>query len=245
MMMTIKKRLCVQCLLALWLIMISGSLVAAPEWQTRSVTDLLKGEQPFEDTSFNVGPTGFRGWVFRRGVDSSESRQILVKSVETNSPADGILAVGDVILGVNGDGGAPTPFQADARRTIAGAIMQAEARDPATLGLLRWRNGQMEVVTLTLETMGAYAPTAPYHCEKSRKILRRGAKAFFEADDPGMWHLGILFLLAADDPTDPDNDRYQDKFGESGEPLELVKHFNLDAEGIIKSVEKVLGRKKS
>jgi transketolase len=35
----------------------------------------------------------------------------------------------------------------------------------------------------------------------------------------------------------------QDKFGESGEPMELIKHFNLDENGITEAVEKVLKRK--
>jgi len=37
----------------------------------------------------------------------------------------------------------------------------------------------------------------------------------------------------------------QDKWGESGEPEELIRHFGLDAESIIKAVKKVLKRKKS
>ncbi len=184
---------------------------AAPEWQTRPVTDLLKGEAPFEDTSFNVGATGFRGWVFHRGVDSSESRQLLVKSVETNSPAYGVLAAGDVLLGADGRGEAPRPFTADARRSIAYSIGEAESRDPAELKLIRWRDGSSETVTLALETMGAYSSTAPYDCPKSRKILKKCAKAFYEADDPGKWSLGILVLLAVDDPGNPDNELYQAK----------------------------------
>jgi len=55
----------------------------------------------------------------------------------------------------------------------------------------------------------------------------------------------VAEVLAAKNPVPIEFVGMQDKFGESGEPLELVKHFNLDAEGIIKSVEKVLGRKKS
>ncbi len=35
----------------------------------------------------------------------------------------------------------------------------------------------------------------------------------------------------------------KDKFGESGEPMELIKYFNLDDEGITKAVETVLERK--
>jgi hypothetical protein len=177
--------------------------------------DLTKGEKPFEETSFNVGPTGFRGWVFHKGTDSSESRQILVKSVDTNSPADGVFLVGDVILGADGTGaaGATPAFRSDARRTIADAITDAEARNPATLKLLHWRNGRTSTVTLTLETMGAYADTAPYKCQKSRKILDKCAKAFYEADEPGAWNLGILVLLAAADPGNPMNDRYLAKAG--------------------------------
>lgn len=222
-----------------WVSVLSLSLQAAPEWMTRPPTDLVKGDPPFEDTSFNVGPTGFRGWVFHRGVDSSESRQILVKSVDTNSPADGILKVGDVIVGANGAGGNPVPFASDARRAIAEAIMQAEARAPATLALLRWRpidgaqggSGATEPVTLTLETMGAYSPTAPYNCAKSRKILLKGAKAFYEADDPGTWNLGVLFLLAADDPSNPDNDLYQAKAREWAREL-IVPASELDPKAV-------------
>jgi len=204
------------------------NLFAAKIDRTRPVTNLLKGEKPFEKLDFNVGATGFRGWCFHRGTNSSESRQILVKSIDEGSPAHGQLKVGDVILGANGLGKTPEPFIKDARWSIADAINLAEARDPATLNLLRWRNGGTTIVTLTLKTMGAYSDSAPYNCTKSKTILTRGIKAFYDNDDIGSWGLGILALLAANDPSNPDNERYQAKAREWAHslikpPEEIVK----------------------
>ncbi|MBT3199953.1 MAG: cadherin-like domain-containing protein [Phycisphaerales bacterium] len=69
--------------------------------------------------------------------------------------------------------------------------------------------GKIQTVTIKLETLGAYSDTAPYNCPKSRRILRKGVKALYESNDPGKFSLGILCLLAADDPSDPDNTKYQ------------------------------------
>jgi hypothetical protein len=185
------------------------------------VPDFTAGDEPFEDASFNVGPTGLRGWCYRKGSDTSLATQIMVKTVATNSPADGMLVVGDVILGCCGDGSNPKPFVTDARRTIADAITEAEARNPANLSLLRWRDGNTSTVTLQLEAMGAYAPTAPYNCKKTRKILLKALNAFYVKDDPGSWNLGVLVFLAADDPTISGNDRYQEKAKEWAHQLIL------------------------
>ena len=38
------------------------------------------------------------------------------------------------------------------------------------LRLLRWRNGDVEEVTVVLEPIGDYSPTSPYSCEKSEAI---------------------------------------------------------------------------
>lgn len=207
----------------LLLALVPAALSAATNWRNRPVTDLLKGEEPFEKYDFNVGSTGFRGWVFHRGIDSSESRQILVKRVDKGSPADGILEAGDVILGADGTGKDPQPFKKDARRTIADAITTAEARNPATLKLLRWRKGETTTITLTLKTLGAYSDTAPYSCEKSRTILNRCARAFYEANDPGTWSLGLFVLLAVNDPQNPENEKYQARAREWARKLIVPK----------------------
>ena len=79
---------------------------------------------------WSIGPTGIRGWVFCRGFDTSESRQILVTEVEKGSPSDGVLATNDVILGVNGK-----LFGSDARVALGNAITEAEK--DANKGILK------------------------------------------------------------------------------------------------------------
>ena len=52
---------------------------------------------------------------------TDEARQILITQVDAGSPADGVLAVDDVILGVGGK-----PFESDARIAFGRAITEAE-----------------------------------------------------------------------------------------------------------------------
>ncbi len=144
--------------------------------------DLTKGEQPTNEVTINLGPTGMRGWIYhtvRGGPSTQESRQILITSIDTDSPADGVLSVGDVILGASGNESIPSPFQADARRSFALAIAEAEASRPARLRLLRWRDETVSTVDIPLQHLGAYASTAPYHCNKSAQILSQGLQYLF------------------------------------------------------------------
>ncbi len=101
------------------------------------VPDLTAGGTPTTTKKINLGPTGARGWFYHVSENSSESRQILVQNVDAGSPAAGVLAPGDVILGANGSGANPSAFSSDARKTLGNAIAAAEARKPATLKLLR------------------------------------------------------------------------------------------------------------
>lgn len=189
-------------------ILLSGlAIIMAPA----QVPDLTNGGVPGDTESFNVGPTGFRGWAYHEETSTSKSRQLLVKTVAPGSPAASLLSVNDVILGADGSGASPdpSPFSWDARRSIADAINAAEARSPATLKLLRWRAGVTDTVTLTLETMGAYSATAPYHCPKSRNILAKCIPYVAASGDDGFNGLQILVLLAANDPANPNNAAHQ------------------------------------
>ncbi|MBT8044249.1 MAG: HEAT repeat domain-containing protein, partial [Verrucomicrobiae bacterium] len=172
---------------------------------TAAPPDLTNNGVPGDTISFNMGPTGSRGWVYHVRDNSSESRQILVMSVEAGSPADGILAKDDVILGADGTGADPQNFTSDARKSLADAINEAEARTPATLKLLRWRGGTSEIVEIPLQTMGAYSATAPYNCAKSALILKRGLEYLMANETAGRYSFGTLSLLAANNPADPEN----------------------------------------
>jgi len=79
-----------------------GGQVMAASAAAAPVPDLTKGEKRDNTPDCNLGPTGTKGWVFARGLDTSEARQILITGVEKGSPADGVLETNDVILGVNG-----------------------------------------------------------------------------------------------------------------------------------------------
>ncbi len=186
--------------LAISLLLASGiPALAAPP-------DLTNGGVPGDTISTNLGPTGLRGWVYHVREDSSESRQIQVKSVTASSPASSFFAANDVILGANGSGAAPVNFTSDARRAFADALNDAEARNPATLQLIRWRAGVTTTVTLTLRTMGAYTATAPYNCPKSALILEEGLQ-FIQGggETAGAYSFGTLALIAGNNTANPNN----------------------------------------
>ena len=106
-----------------------------------------------------------------------------------------------MILGADGTGANPVNFSSDARKSLAYAIADAEARSPATLKLLRWRAGVTSTVTLTLQTMGAYSATAPYNCPKSTKIFQEGMQYIYNTNEsPGRYSFGAITLLANGDP---------------------------------------------
>ncbi|HSP41422.1 MAG TPA: DUF6288 domain-containing protein [Luteolibacter sp.] len=167
--------------------------------------DLTAGGMPDNTRTINLGPTGMRGWVYHMKTDTSASRQILVMAVDGGSPADGVLAPDDVILGANGTGAAASDFTYDARKALVDAINDAEARSPATLSLRRWRDGTTDTVTLTLQTMGAYSVTAPYNCPKSALILQQGLAAIMAGESAGRYSFGTIGLLAGNNPSDPAN----------------------------------------
>lgn len=171
--------------------------------------DLTRGETKGVDRkqTYNLGATGLRGWIHTKaasnldsvqGRTTTASRQILVTHVGAKSPAEGVMQVDDVILGVGGK-----PFSDDARKSIAAAIQEAETEArKGVLTLTRWRAGKTEDVRITLRVMGTYAATAPYDCPKSKRILAE-ACAVLEKEPltENLWGaVNGLALLATGNP---------------------------------------------
>jgi hypothetical protein len=160
--------------------------------------DLTRGGQPNKYHDWTLGPTGARGWIWSRDLETTEARQILITKVEKGSPADGVLAIGDVILGVDG-----TPFARDPRRVFGEAIGEAEReQNKGVLKVLRWRAGSQGEVTLQLAVLGDYRSTAPYDCPKSQRILEAGCRHLAQHGLGGrvLGEINALALLASGKP---------------------------------------------
>ena len=137
-----------------------------------AVPDLTQGGGKDDKHDWNLGPTGARGWIWARSLETTDSRQILVTKVDKGSPADGVLQPGDVILGTGGK-----PFADDARKAFGRAVTEAETRQgQGILKLIRWRGGKQQQVQIRLPVLGAYSDTAPFGCAKSQKILDAGCR---------------------------------------------------------------------
>ncbi|MCX6876155.1 MAG: DUF6288 domain-containing protein [Verrucomicrobia bacterium] len=166
--------------------------------------------------TYNLGPTGARGWIYSTGNEwlftpeglTTESRQILVTRVEAASPAAGILLAGDVMLGASGTAAAPVAFTSDARKSLGLAIAEAEkTANAGALKLLIWRGGLTLNVQITLAVMGSYSATAPFSCPKSANIITKACTRLASRSINSGYTEGnaviALALLACVAPTDP------------------------------------------
>ncbi|MCD6303747.1 MAG: PDZ domain-containing protein [Planctomycetes bacterium] len=158
------------------------------------VPDLTAGGKPDDSHDWNLGPTGARGWIWGWGLETTDSRQILITKVDRGSPADDVLRVGDVIIGVGG-----RPFASDARKSLGRAITEAEkTENRGLLRLLVWRSGRRLSAVVRLPVLGDYSDTAPFDCPKSRRILDAGCRyiaGHMKGGIDGM--IGALALLAS------------------------------------------------
>ena len=86
---------------------------------------------------WNLGATGLRGWMRCDKMVTSDAREIAITRVENGSPADGVFAVGNSILGVGGK-----PFSFDPRTEMGKALTLAESEaGQGNLSLTRLRAG--------------------------------------------------------------------------------------------------------
>lgn len=175
--------------------------VAAPEPLPNP--DFTKGDPvpPKAKHDWTLGATGARGWIYCDMLVTTDARQILITKVEKHSPADGVLNVGDVILGVAGK-----QFSHDPRTEFGVALTHAESEvGDGALQLTRWRGGTTEEVTVTLPILGTYGATAPFDCPKSKRILEQCCEAlalrikkpeYAKSQNPITRSLNALAILA-------------------------------------------------
>ena len=153
---------------------------------------------------WNLGATGARGWMYCDKMVTANARQIAITKVDKGSPAAGTLAVGDVILGVGGK-----PFSDDPRTEMGKALTLAESdAGKGNLSLTRWRAGASTEVVVEIPVLGTYSATAPYNCQKSKRILEQGCKdlaarmaeaSYAKGLNPIPRSLNALALLASGD----------------------------------------------
>lgn len=179
---------------------------AAPQKQM-TLPDLTKGEAIPERAKhdWTLGATGLRGWMYSDKLETTDARQIAITQADKGSPADGILKVGDVILGVSGK-----QFSHDPRVELGKALTIAESgAGQGNLAITRWRKGKTEEVILKLQVLGSYSATAPYDCTKSKRVLEQGCKAlagrmtdaaYPKKQNPITRSLNALALLASGNP---------------------------------------------
>jgi hypothetical protein len=195
----------------------SGQSVSPAEPQAPVAPDLTMVPPPDSRNLFNLGPTGLEGWMhvewrhlvpgdIEPSPETIHTRQIYITRVAEGSPADGVVHVGDVILGI-GD----QPFDRDPRIALADAINESEKEENlGLLALLCWRpdesqqadaptrgTGHAITLQLKLAVLGTYSDSAPYDCKKSALILDRAVNAML-AQEKSMakLDLGYLALLA-------------------------------------------------
>ncbi len=148
---------------------------AAGGGKLASIPDFTRGDAIPANAKhdWNLGPTGARGWMYCDRMVTTDARQIAVTAVDKGSPADGVLAVGDVLLGAGG-----RDFSFDPRTEFGRAITAAETEaGGGNLVLTRWRAGGTAQVVVKLPVLGSFSATAPYDCPKSRLILEQGLRA--------------------------------------------------------------------
>mgnify|MGYP005850914933 CR=1 FL=1 len=169
-------------------------------------SDFTQGESIPEGAThdWTLGATGARGWMYSHRLETSQARQIRITQIAEGSPADGVLQVGDVVLGIDGE-----MFASDPRVAFGKALTAAESNEgKGKLHLLRWRDGKTQAVTVKLPVLGDYSATTPYACAKSARILKQGCHALSEKilspgykPNPISRSLNALALLASGDKT--------------------------------------------
>lgn len=149
----------------------------------------------------SVTPLGISGVCVH---DVNGRKDLVVVGTEKRSPADGLLERDEVIVGVNG-----RFFEEGEDPRVAAGFALAESQTAKLGGVLTLQVVGKEGprnVPIKLGVSGAYSPTWPYDCEKSRKLADEAVKLIVENEPSGLLSLHHgggywtpLFLMASGD----------------------------------------------
>lgn len=140
--------------------------------------DLTQGGKPdLGQEDWSLGTTGAAGLIWGiPNITTKGSRQIYICEVRPGSAAEGVLQVGDVIVGAFG-----RKFQNDARREFAEALTLAETEaKQGRLELTVWNDGEVREAVVPLKVMGSYSDTTPADCEKTQAIIDQSVNYLLE-----------------------------------------------------------------
>ena len=86
---------------AVWL---TVTLLASAGKKGSRIPGFTKGDVVAAESKhdWSLGPTGLRDWMFCDKLVTTDARQIAITAVDEGSPADSLIAPGDVILVVGG-----------------------------------------------------------------------------------------------------------------------------------------------
>jgi transketolase len=110
---------------------------------------------------------------------------------------------------------------------------------PSIMAAKKFADRGIDVAVMNVATI------KPFDTEAVAKFAKKAGAVVTVEDHQITGGLGgaVAECLTANHPVPQEFLGMRDKFGESGEPMELIKHFNLDEAGITDAVEKVLTRK--
>jgi len=146
--------------------------------------DTLPAGKPYPE--FQIGVTGIQADI-QGGV-------LAVTRITADTPAQGKLETGDVLLSING-----TSLRIqDPRHPLGIAINMAEGSDGKLTFKVR-RGAKQDDVAIQLEPIGGYSKTWPAGCKKSQHIIDETAAFIVRQGGPGRGitgHCEGLFLLS-------------------------------------------------
>ena len=185
---------------------LAPSATAQPAPEAGAGAAVIPNDDTRDATLLNLGPLGVRVQTELDGQGQGIGRTGEVAFVFKNAPAEGKLAVGDVITAVGG-----AKITQGIGRAVGEAIDRAEGSDgKVVVGFTR--GGEGREATFTLPVIGSFSDTFPYDCPKCERVLgqacdwlaaRQLPSGRWEPDGDGYVTVSAyagLALLASGDP---------------------------------------------